>query len=94
MSEENGPEQGLTDAEVAQYETTQGDNTGGDDAELEVMKRQVAEMEQEAAKLREMSEDAEREMDAGSNTAPNDEEKMAVDGRSVYVGNVGDACVE
>lgn len=62
----------------------------GEDAELEAMKQRVAEMEAEAAKLREMNDAAEQEMGgAGTGSAfPTEEEKMEVDSRSIYVGNV------
>ena len=64
-----------------------------DDAALEAMKARVAEMEAEAAKLREMQEQANNGMgsaDAASSQATGltEEEKEEVDARSVYVGNV------
>ena len=61
-----------------------------DEAEIAAMKARVAEMEQEAAKLREMTERAESEAAGGSggDAAMTDADKEAVDGRSVYVGNV------
>lgn len=64
-----------------------------DEAALEAMKARVAEMEAEAAKLREMQEQANNGMgsgDAGASQAAalSEEEKEEVDGRSVYVGNV------
>ncbi|KAI7856333.1 hypothetical protein BDC45DRAFT_503688 [Circinella umbellata] len=55
-----------------------GDNV---DKELEAMKERVKEMEDEAAKLREMQAEVEKSMNS-------EEDKEAVDSRSVYVGNV------
>ncbi|KAF9988727.1 cytoplasmic RNA-binding protein [Mortierella antarctica] len=52
------------------------------DEEIEAMKQRVKEMEAEAAKLREMQAQAEKDMNMG------EEDKEAVDARSVYVGNV------
>lgn len=70
----------------------QSEFRGGDaeDAELDAMKQRVAEMEAEAAKLREMNEAVEQSM-GGTTTPgafPSEEEKLEIDGRSVYVGNV------
>ncbi|KAK9894421.1 RNA-binding domain-containing protein [Cystobasidium minutum MCA 4210] len=69
-----------------------------EDRELEAMKARVKEMEAEAAKLKEMQAVAEREMAAArGETTPTteggpafltEEEKQAVDARSIYVGNV------
>ncbi|KAF9962651.1 cytoplasmic RNA-binding protein [Modicella reniformis] len=52
------------------------------DEEIEAMKQRVKEMEAEAAKLREMQAQAEKEMNMA------EEDKEAVDSRSIYVGNV------
>ncbi|KAF9422429.1 cytoplasmic RNA-binding protein [Podila epigama] len=52
------------------------------DEEIEAMKQRVKEMEAEAAKLREMQAQAEKDMNMV------EEDKEAVDARSVYVGNV------
>lgn len=56
------------------------------------MKQRVREMEMEAEKLREMQAQVEKEMNesgAGQDGGgPIEEDKEAVDGRSVYVGNV------
>ena len=54
--------------------------------ELAAMKVRVAEMEKEAAKLREMTEAADKASNATSGVAS--EEQETVDGRSIYVGNV------
>ncbi|KAI9314246.1 hypothetical protein BX666DRAFT_1971740 [Dichotomocladium elegans] len=59
----------------------EGDATTEVDKELEEMKARVKEMENEAAKLREMQAEVEKSMSA-------EEDKEAVDARSVYVGNV------
>ncbi|KAI1270766.1 hypothetical protein F5Y18DRAFT_21382 [Xylariaceae sp. FL1019] len=55
---------------------------GNDEEEISNMKRRVAEMEQEAAKLREMHAALE-EKNQDTTDAPND-----VDSRSIFVGNV------
>ena len=95
MSGENvGEHQGLDEAEVAQYDSASGAQPeagaepGPEGAELEGMKQRVAEMEAEAAKLREMNETVDREMGGAAGSAPTEEEKIEVDNRSVYVGNV------
>merc|ERR1711879_853701 len=68
----------------------EGREADAEDADIEAMKRRVAEMEAEAAKLREMNEVAERDISGTASAAshPTDEEKMEVDSRSIYVGNV------
>ncbi|WFD40485.1 uncharacterized protein MJAP1_003471 [Malassezia japonica] len=60
----------------------------GEDAELEAMKQRVAEMEAEAAKLREMNDATEQGLGGAGGAFPTEEEKLEIDGRSVYVGNV------
>lgn len=54
------------------------------------MKQRVAEMEREAEKLRELQAAAESAStrDGSDGTAPLEEKKTAIDGRSVFVGNV------
>jgi hypothetical protein len=54
------------------------------------MKQRVKEMEEEAAKLREMQAAAQAASDESAEAAPmeTDEDRAAADGRSVYVGNV------
>jgi hypothetical protein len=52
------------------------------------MKARVAEMEQEADKLRQMQAAAESGGDTGTDAMATDEDKAAADGRSVFVGNV------
>ncbi|CAG8551618.1 9211_t:CDS:2 [Ambispora leptoticha] len=55
-----------------------------EDAEaLEAMKQRVKEMEEEAAKLRELQAVYEKEINSSS-----EEDKEAIDARSIYVGNV------
>jgi polyadenylate-binding protein 2 len=83
----------MTSIEEVEYpDASTGDDV--DDAALEAMKARVAEMEAEAAKLREMQEQANNGMgssDAGASNAMaglTEEEKEEVDARSVYVGNV------
>lgn len=55
-----------------------------EDAEIAAMKKRVAEMEAEAAKLREMSAALETQVDGDGV----DEDKQRIDDRSIYVGNV------
>ena len=54
------------------------------------MKQRVAEMEREAEKLRELQAAAESAStpDGADGAAPLEDEKAAIDGRSVFVGNV------
>jgi len=74
-------------AAAIQIEENQEHHEDGDvteDAEaLEAMKQRVKEMEEEAAKLREMQAQVEKEMNLTS-----EEDKEAIDARSIYVGNV------
>ncbi|EPQ30843.1 uncharacterized protein PFL1_01741 [Pseudozyma flocculosa PF-1] len=76
--------------DVAQSSSAAADGADGEamdeEAEIEAMKKRVAEMEAEAAKLREMQEAAGAA--AGAGIHPTEEEKEEVDSRSVYVGNV------
>ncbi|EFA07014.1 polyadenylate-binding protein 2 isoform X1 [Tribolium castaneum] len=70
------------------------DGTGGDDPELEAIKARVREMEEEAEKLKQLQSEVDKQMNMGSPpglTSPLNmslEEKMEVDNRSIYVGNV------
>ncbi|KAJ1020010.1 hypothetical protein NDA16_004291 [Ustilago loliicola] len=57
-----------------------------EDAEIEAMKQRVAEMEAEAAKLRELQQAAGEA--GGTGLHPTEEEREEVDSRSIYVGNV------
>ncbi|CAG8623966.1 18154_t:CDS:2 [Acaulospora morrowiae] len=68
-----------------QTEDIQEHQEEGEDAEaeLEAMKQRVKEMEEEAAKLREMQAQVEKEMNLTS-----EDDKEAIDARSIYVGNV------
>lgn len=54
------------------------------------MKQRVAEMEREAEKLRELQAAAESAstLDGSDSAAQQEEEKTAIDSRSVFVGNV------
>ncbi|KAI3617338.1 hypothetical protein CBS9595_003247 [Malassezia furfur] len=80
----------LSEYESRDHAVSEVREADGEDAELEAMKQRVAEMEAEAAKLREMNDAAENELGgAGAGSAfPTEEEKMEVDSRSIYVGNV------
>lgn len=78
-------------------DATAGAGEGGDDGdedaekeaqELAAMKARVAEMEREAQLLRDMTAKADSEQDANGQGAMGDDEKEAVDQRSIYVGNV------
>lgn len=53
------------------------------------MKARVAEMEAEAAKLRELQAQAEKQM---ADEGGSEEDKAAVDARSIYIGNVRLCC--
>ena len=81
----------------------EGETVGGgvedadDAAALDAMKARVAEMEAEAAKLREMQQEANNGMggglesgtgDQGQSNEMTEEDKEEVDARSIYVGNV------
>jgi len=65
-----------------------------DDSELEAIKLRVREMEEEAEKLKQLQSEVDRQMNIGSppsgagSTNMSVEEKMEVDARSIYVGNV------
>lgn len=67
---------------------------GADDPELEAIKARVREMEEEAEKLKQLQSEVDKQMNMGSPpglTSPLNmsfEEKMEVDNRSIYVGNV------
>jgi polyadenylate-binding protein 2 len=54
------------------------------------MKQRVAEMEREAEKLRELQAAAESAStpDGADGATPSEDDKTAIDGRSVFVGNV------
>jgi len=77
-----------------------GDTSGGDDADLEAIKARVREMEEEALKLKELQSEVDKQIGvsspqhvldrSNSNTSINlsYEEKVEVDARSCYVGNV------
>lgn len=67
------------------------DEHGLDDPELEAIKARVREMEEEAEKLKQMQSEVEKQMSISSPTGSLGltlEEKMEVDARSIYVGNV------
>ncbi|XP_006818400.1 polyadenylate-binding protein 2-B-like isoform X2 [Saccoglossus kowalevskii] len=64
---------------------------GVEDPELEAIKARVREMEEEAEKLKEMQNEVEKQMNMTSPTQMTPislEDKVEVDARSVYVGNV------
>jgi len=64
------------------------------DPELEAIKARVKEMEEEAEKLKQLQSEVNKQMTLGSPTAAapapvlSVEEKMEIDNRSIYVGNV------
>merc|ERR1711962_628841 len=64
----------------------------GDDPELEAIKARVRQMEEEAAKLKQMQSEVDKQMTSPAGSASaldmSYEEKVEVDARSVYVGNV------
>ncbi|KYN09956.1 Polyadenylate-binding protein 2 [Trachymyrmex cornetzi] len=63
-----------------------------DDPELEAIKARVREMEEEAEKLKQLQSEVDKQMNMGSPPASplnmSLEDKMEVDNRSIYVGNV------
>jgi len=62
-----------------------------EDPELEAIKARVREMEDEAEKLKQMQDEVEKQLSSSppaSTSGMSIEEKMEVDARSVYVGNV------
>ncbi|EEB10371.1 Polyadenylate-binding protein, putative [Pediculus humanus corporis] len=65
-----------------------------DDTELEAIKARVREMEEEAEKLKQLQTEVEKQLNLGSPTGLTSslnlslEEKLEVDNRSIYVGNV------
>ncbi|XP_023220718.1 polyadenylate-binding protein 2 isoform X2 [Centruroides vittatus] len=68
-----------------------GEEQNIEDPELEAIKARVREMEEEAEKLKQMQSEVEKQMSMsppGALLGLSLEEKMEVDGRSVYVGNV------
>jgi len=83
--------------EVSDTTTGEGDDN---DKELQNIKARVREMEEEAEKLKQLQSEAEQQMNVGFGMSPSAmyitggtmslEEKMEVDARSVYVGNVDD----
>jgi len=73
--------------DLASLEGSQQIDDAQDDPELEAIKARVREMEEEAEKLKQMQEEVEKEIGTG-NAGLSLDEKMEVDGRSVYVGNV------
>ncbi|KAI8367706.1 uncharacterized protein BYT42DRAFT_587177 [Radiomyces spectabilis] len=83
MSDQEAKALESTDQPAVQDEFNAGEaEVAGDvDKELEEMKARVKQMEDEAAKLRTMQAEVEKSMTP-------EEDKEAVDGRSVYVGNV------
>uniref|UniRef100_A0A914UV94 RRM domain-containing protein n=1 Tax=Plectus sambesii TaxID=2011161 RepID=A0A914UV94_9BILA len=75
---------------------TSGDASIGDDPDLEALQQRVKEIEEEAEKIRQMQTDVEKQMNMSSGSSGvgspaltmTIEERMEVDSRSVYVGNV------
>ncbi|KAG1493202.1 hypothetical protein G6F46_009274 [Rhizopus delemar] len=70
-----------TEANSNELNTANVEDSSEVDKELEAMKQRVKDMENEAAKLRDMQAEVEKSMHP-------EEDKEAVDSRSVYVGNV------
>ncbi|XP_043244106.1 polyadenylate-binding protein 2-like isoform X2 [Amphibalanus amphitrite] len=93
----DGADNGADNTNDASATNDSGDgDTSMDDPELAAIKARVREMEEEANKLRQMQSEVDKQMNLGSPTtepATNPlnlsvEEKMEVDARSIYVGNV------
>lgn len=68
-----------------------GDSTMTDDKQIEAMKARLAEMEKDAQKLREMNAAQAEKDKTNAPAGMSDEEREAVDSRSIYVGNVSPA---
>lgn len=68
----------------------EGEEDEGETEEIRLMKQRVAEMEREAEKLRELQAAAESATtgDGSDSAVTLEEDKTAIDGRSVFVGNV------
>ncbi|XP_044738421.1 polyadenylate-binding protein 2 [Chrysoperla carnea] len=85
---------GMTDLDTQLLNDTDGDGVTTDDPELEAIKARVREMEEEAEKLKQLQSEVDKQMNLGDPpglTSPLNmslEEKMEVDNRSIYVGNV------
>ncbi|XP_076267197.1 polyadenylate-binding protein 2-like [Rhynchophorus ferrugineus] len=72
---------------------TDGDAIGTDDPELDAIKERVKEMEEESEKLKQLQNEVDKQMNMWSSPGLTSgfkslEEKMEVDKRSIYVGNV------
>jgi len=71
-----------------------GDDTSMDDPDLEAIRARVREMEEEAAKLKQMQSEVEKQMNLSGSSGlasplnQSQEERMEADNRSIYVGNV------
>ncbi|XP_014245190.1 polyadenylate-binding protein 2-B [Cimex lectularius] len=87
----------LENGEEAVGENGDAEAAGGqvDDQELEAIKARVREMEEEAEKLKQMQTEVDKQMNLGSPPATGAaglnlsyDEKVEVDNRSIYVGNV------
>ncbi|RWS11709.1 polyadenylate-binding protein 2-B-like protein [Dinothrombium tinctorium] len=81
MFEEND---GSTEMSLLNNESNLKSDDNTDDPELEAIKARVREMEEEAEKLKQMQDEVEKQL----NLRMTPEEKMEVDSRSIYVGNV------
>uniref|UniRef100_A0A0M3IHH9 RRM domain-containing protein n=1 Tax=Ascaris lumbricoides TaxID=6252 RepID=A0A0M3IHH9_ASCLU len=73
-------------------QTASGDHIG-EDTDMDFLRNRMKEIEEEAAMLRRMQVEVEKEFNAESNSPPTStfasiEEKMEADGRSIYIGNV------
>ncbi|KAF4520491.1 hypothetical protein B566_EDAN004742 [Ephemera danica] len=92
---ELGEMDGLENGSCPGAEGLMDDSGAGaaDDAELEAIKARVREMEEEAEKLKQLQSEVDKQMklhspSAGASLNMSVEEKMEVDARSIYVGNV------
>ncbi|RWS27287.1 polyadenylate-binding protein 2-like protein [Leptotrombidium deliense] len=99
-NDENGTETSLSatvfdendnndDMSLVNESLRKGDENS-DDPELEAIKARVREMEEEAEKLKQMQDEVEKQMSLSppGTAGMSLEEKMEVDARSIYVGNV------
>lgn len=77
------------DFEVGSTKTDDDVGSFSEDPDLEAIKRRMQEMEEEAEKLKQMQDDLDKVGDTTPGSAVLSlQEKMEIDGRSVFVGNV------
>lgn len=76
------------DFEIGSTKTDDDVGSFSEDPDLEAIKRRMQEMEEEAEKLKQMQDDLDKGGEAPGSTVLSLQEKMEIDARSVFVGNV------